>query len=128
MIEGDEKAIAVLTILPLELTALQKYSEVVQIDRTHVNLTLRWEVIPITTLDVGRHLVCGGLAFAAYFTTEVAHSSDDEDSAFGPAIESMRKIPGFQTIFGTVCVPCTRSETSQRKCNHVGLQKPRVSF
>jgi hypothetical protein len=117
MIDGDGKAIAVLTILPVHLVALQQYCELIETDGTHPHLSLLWEVIPITMLDKGRHLACGGICLAAHLTTEVVfwiletilrvHGVadqwitllTDENFAFIAAVASLRRIANFPEDF-----------------------------
>jgi hypothetical protein len=112
-----ETVVAVLVIMPSQMEALCTYADLIEIDGTHPQLSLRWEVIPITLMDSGRHIICGGICFAAYFTTEVVFwllkilwSYDrvaaiwrvlltDEDAAFIPAISLLRAIPGFPVDF-----------------------------
>jgi hypothetical protein len=143
VIDDEEKIVAVLTILPTECAALQEFCEVIQIDGTHPNLTLRWEVIPITMLDGGRHLVCGGMCFAAYFTTEVVLwllesiwnvpgvaekwkvLLTDEDSAFIPAVDSLRGIDGFPDDFRHRLCAMHKKKNFMNKVHSCGIAKPR---
>jgi hypothetical protein len=115
-IAGKEKVIAIFTQLAQEKRDLIDFCDVVELDGTHAQLKLRWEVIPITLMDKDRKIQCGGIAFAAYFTTEVIAwllktiwSLDpeiqaqwrvlltDEDGGFAPALVQFRdevQVPG----------------------------------
>jgi hypothetical protein len=116
--QGKDKIVAVFTILPSELLSLQRYGDLIQIDGTHPQLSLRWEVIPVTMLDNDRRLACGGIFFAAYLSTEIVKwlltviwqapgvadkwrvLLTDEDSAFIPAFDLFRQDPELGVPMG----------------------------
>jgi hypothetical protein len=82
----------------------------IQIDGADAPLKTKWKVAPIAVLDRGHHIQSNGIAFAAFFTTEVIvwlletlmdvcpSLSDiwkalisNENSAFIPALEMFRR-------------------------------------
>jgi hypothetical protein len=65
--------VAVFMQMPEENAILAEFGDVVEIDGTHGPLKTNWEIIPITVLDRGRYVHCGGIVFAAYVTTDVIY-------------------------------------------------------
>jgi hypothetical protein len=65
--------VAVFTQIPEENATLAEFGDVVEIDEIYGSLKTNWEIIPITVLDRGRHVHCGGIVFAAYVTADVIH-------------------------------------------------------
>ena len=63
--------IAIFTITDSEISNLQKYGEVIQLDATSINLENKWYLIPITILDVNRNIMSGGMIFSAFITEEI---------------------------------------------------------
>jgi hypothetical protein len=52
-IDGEEKIVAVFTILASEVAALRQYGELVEIGGKHPDLHLKQEAIPLTGLNHG---------------------------------------------------------------------------
>jgi hypothetical protein len=128
--------------MPEDNAILAEFGDVVEIDGTHGPLTTNWEIIPITVLDRGRHVHCGGIVFTAYVTTDVIHwllkvlfescpalahhwkaLISHEDSAFIPAVELFMQpieLPeGFQHI---LCV-MHKERNLVKKINRCGLAR-----
>jgi hypothetical protein len=57
--------------MPEENRILQELEDVIEIDSIHASLNSNWEIVPITVMDSGHHIQCGGIMFAAFVITEV---------------------------------------------------------
>jgi hypothetical protein len=69
-IHDDVARVAVFTQMPDERQVVHEFGDVLEIDGTHAPLKTNWEIIPITLMDCGRHIQCGGIMFAAFVTTK----------------------------------------------------------
>jgi hypothetical protein len=136
-INGRIQTVAILTQMPRELQDLKSLCDVLFLDGTHAQLKMRWEIIPVTMISPNRELVCGGVAFAAYFTGEVVEwllqsiwesapevaenwrtLISDEDSAFLPAVERFRV--GKASAFGHVLCAMHKKQNFVKKLNRSG--------
>jgi hypothetical protein len=136
-IREEYARVAVFTQMPEERNILSELGDVIEIDGTHAPLKTNWEIVPITVMDCGRHVHCGGIMFAAFVTTEVIHwllgilleicpslnetwrvLITDEDSAFIPAVEA-RDFP-----FAHILCAMHKESNFLKKLNRCGLAKP----
>lgn len=70
-VDGELHRFAVLTFTEKELQNLKRYGDVLFIDGTFANLRLKWEVLPITSVNEHRELVCCGVFYASVTDEEV---------------------------------------------------------
>lgn len=107
-VENKIKRIAVLTIMNYELSNLNEFSNIIQIDGTQLPThNLRWELTPITLLDNEGNIRSGGILFSAIMDKKIIkwlikclqslkefHCEiiiTDEDSAYIPALQELEE-------------------------------------
>ena len=106
-IEGKRHRFAVMTFTAKELENLKQFGDVLFIDGTMSQLRLRWEILPITSVDQHRELVSCGIMYASVTNEDVITWMlselwqilqpigifktlvTDEDAAFAAAFEAM---------------------------------------
>jgi hypothetical protein len=134
--------VAVFTQMREENACLSELGDVIELDGTHGPLKTKWEIIPVTVLDRGRHVHCGGIAFAAYVTTDVilwllqtlldscgALSGiwkaliTDEDSAFIPAVELFLQSGAVSPDFAHILCAMHKERNFAKKVNRCALAK-----
>jgi hypothetical protein len=137
VLNGREQTVALFTQTAQEKRDLNSLADLVFMDGTHAQLRMRWEIIPITLINGEKQLVCGGIAFAAFFTAEdiewlleqIWRSSPDvadiwrtivtdEDSAFLPAMENFLRDKGVQ--FAHVLCAMHKMSNFTKKLNRTG--------
>jgi hypothetical protein len=141
-LQGRAHVVAVFIQTRQEADDLSSFCEVVLIDGTHAQLSLKWEMIPIIAIDQGRHLRVGGICYAAYFDQNVVawllscvwNTSlavrekwrvvvTDQNSSFEPGLIIFKELCAIPSEFYHVYCAEHKTRNFVKKLNECGQAK-----